>query len=125
MIKIPAGTHGIVYVRVSTAHQAEDELPVDSQIAELTAAVAAAGATCEVVKDVGISGTDFEGRPGLQEIVGRAREPHPGFKWVLLWKLSRFGRDIEEGLIYRALLKKRASSSSATRSRSPRGRSAC
>ena len=107
MIKIPAGSHGIVYVRVSTAHQADDELPVDSQIAELTAAVAAAGATCEVVKDVGISGTDFEGRPGLQEIVGRAREPHPGFEWVLLWKLSRFGRDIEEGLIYRALLRKR------------------
>ena len=41
------------------------------------------------------------------EIVGRARLPQPGFEWVLLWKLSRFGRDIEEGLIYRALLKKR------------------
>lgn len=30
MIKIPAGSHGIVYVRVSTAHQAEDALTVDS-----------------------------------------------------------------------------------------------
>src|SRR5579859_3251590 len=90
MIKIPTGTHGIVYVRVSTAHQAEDELPVDSQVAELTAAVAAAGATCEVVKDAGISGTDFEHRPGLQEIVARAREPRPNFTWVLVWKLSRF-----------------------------------
>ena len=107
MIKVPAGSHGIVYVRVSTAHQAEDELPVDSQVAELTAAVTAAGATCEVVKDAGISGTDFEHRPGLQEIVARAREPKPNFQWVLVWKLSRFGRDIEEGLIYRAVLRKK------------------
>lgn len=78
MIKIPAGSHGIVYVRVSTAHQADDELPVDSQIAELTAAVAAAGATCEVVKDVGISGADFEGRsePASKRLT-RARRP-PG-----------------------------------------------
>jgi site-specific DNA recombinase len=107
MIKVTAGSHGIVYVRVSTAHQAEDELPVDSQIAELTAAVATAGATCEVIRDAGISGTDFEHRPGLQEIVARAREPKPNFNWVLVWKLSRFGRDIEEGLIYRALLDKK------------------
>lgn len=107
MIKIPAGSHGIVYVRVSTAHQADDELPVDSQIAELKAAVAAVGATCEVVTDAGISGTDFEHRPGLQEIVARAREPKPNFQWVLVWKLSRFGRDIEEGLIYRAVLRKK------------------
>lgn len=106
-MKIPAGSHGIVYVRVSTAHQAEDELPVDSQIAELTAAVERAGATCEVVKDVGISGTDYEGRPGLQSIATRAREAKPGFEWVLVWKLSRFGRDLEEGLVYRALLRKR------------------
>jgi hypothetical protein len=64
-VKIPAGSHGIVCVRVSTAHQAEDELPVESQIAELPAAVERAGATCEVVKDAGISGTDYQGRPGL------------------------------------------------------------
>ncbi|MGH7129979.1 MAG: hypothetical protein ACREIV_15520 [Planctomycetaceae bacterium] len=46
----------------STANQAEDTLPVESQITELSGAVAAAGTTCEVVQD-GISGTDFEGRP--------------------------------------------------------------
>jgi len=106
-MKIPAGSHGIVYVRVSTSHQAEDELPVESQIAELTAAVEHAGATCEVVKDAGISGTDYQGRPGLQSIASRAREAKPGFEWVLVWKLSRFGRDLEEGLVYRALLRRR------------------
>ena len=107
MINIPPGSHGIVYVRVSTAHQADDELPVDSQIAELTSAVASAGATCDVVKELGISGTDFEGRAGLQAIAARAREAHPNFSWVLVWKLSRFGRNMEEGLVYRALLRKR------------------
>jgi DNA invertase Pin-like site-specific DNA recombinase len=66
MIKIPAGSHGIVYVRVSTEHQASDELPIASQVAELTAAVERAGATCDVVQDAGISGTDLEGRQGLQ-----------------------------------------------------------
>ncbi len=106
-MNIPAGSHGIVYVRVSTAHQAEDELPVESQVAELATAVERAGATCEEVKDVGISGTDYQGRPGLQSIASRAREAKPGFAWVLVWKLSRFGRDLEEGLVYRALLRKR------------------
>ncbi len=106
-MKIPVGSHGIVYVRVSTAHQADDELPVESQVAELTTAVERAGATCEVVKDAGVSGTDYAGRPGLQSIASRARESKPGFAWVLVWKLSRFGRDLEEGLVYRALLRKR------------------
>ena len=80
---------------------------MDSQIAELTSAVASAGATCDVVKELGISGTDFEGRAGLQAIAARAREAHPNFSWVLVWKLSRFGRNMEEGLVYRALLRKR------------------
>jgi len=40
-------------------------------------------------------------------LVARAREPKPNFQWVLVWKLSRFGRDIEEGLIYRAVLRKK------------------
>ena len=43
VIKIPAGSHGIVYVRVSTDHQASDELPIASQVAELTAAIERAG----------------------------------------------------------------------------------
>lgn len=66
----PAGSHGIVSVRVSTAHQAEDELPVESQIAELKVAVEATGATCEVVTEVGRSqkelarqGFSADGRP--------------------------------------------------------------
>lgn len=83
-MKIPEGSHGLVYVRVSTAHQADDELPIESQVAELTAAVERAGATCEVVKDAGISGTDYAGRPGLQSIASRARESKPGFAWVLV-----------------------------------------
>jgi site-specific DNA recombinase len=107
MLPIAARSHGIVYVRVSTQHQADDELPIDSQVAELSAAVAAAGATCEVVSDAGISGTDLEGRAGLQSITARARDPKPGFEWVLVWKFSRFARNMEEGLVYRALLRKR------------------
>lgn len=107
VIKIPAGSHGIVYVRVSTEHQASDELPIASQVAELTAAVEHAGATCDVVQDAGISGTDLEGRQGLQSIISRAREGGPSFSWVLVWKFSRFTRNMEEGLVYRALLRKR------------------
>jgi site-specific DNA recombinase len=107
VIQIPAGSHGIVYVRVSTEHQASDELPIASQVAELTAAVERAGATCDVVQDAGISGTDLEGRQGLQSIISRAREGGPSFSWVLVWKFSRFARNMEEGLVYRALLRKR------------------
>ena len=51
--------------------------------------------------------TDYQGRPGLQSIASRTREAKPGFAWVFVWKLSRFGRDLEEGLVYRALVRKR------------------
>lgn len=60
-----------------------------------------------MIKDVGVSGTGLEHRPGLQQIVARVREAKPNFDWVLVWKLSRFGRAIEEGLIYRGLLRKK------------------
>jgi DNA invertase Pin-like site-specific DNA recombinase len=106
-LAVPPGSHGKIYVRVSTMHQAGDELPIESQISELQAAVDAAGATAEVVIDAGISGTDLEGRAGLQSIMAAAREDRPGFTWVLAWKYSRFARNMEEALIYRALLKKR------------------
>jgi DNA invertase Pin-like site-specific DNA recombinase len=106
-VAVPPGSHGKIYVRVSTMHQAGDELPIESQISELQAAVDAAGATAEVVIDAGISGTDLEGRAGLQSIMAAAREDRPGFSWVLAWKYSRFARNMEEALIYRALLKKR------------------
>ena len=36
-------------------------MPIASRVAELTAAVEWAGATCDVVQDAGISGTDLEG----------------------------------------------------------------
>jgi DNA invertase Pin-like site-specific DNA recombinase len=106
-LAVPSGSHGKIYVRVSTMHQAGDELPIESQISELQAAVDAAGATAEGVIDAGISGTDLEGRAGLQSIMAAAREDRPGFTWVLAWKYSRFARNMEEALIYRALLKKR------------------
>src|SRR5213078_3576962 len=86
VIKIPAGSHGIVYVRVSTEHQASDEFPIASQVAELTAAVERAAATFDVVQEAGISGTDLEVRQGLQSVISRAREGGPGFSWVLVWK---------------------------------------
>jgi hypothetical protein len=50
-------------------------LPIASQVAELTAAVERAGATCDVVQDAGISGTDLEavaaGGPATDEGVSR------------------------------------------------------
>ena len=49
------------------------------------------------------------GRHDLPE--GRPRDdqygPGPSFSWVLVWKFSRFARNMEEGLVYRALLRKR------------------
>jgi hypothetical protein len=57
MIDIPPASHGSIYVRGSGAHQEDDELPVDSEIAEPTSAVERAGAVCHIVKELGISGT--------------------------------------------------------------------
>jgi DNA invertase Pin-like site-specific DNA recombinase len=107
VIKIPAGSHGIVYVRVSTEHQASDELPIASQVAELTAAVKMrwGNLRCRPGRRHQRDGPRGEaGSPVDHLSCARGRAE---LLVGAVWKFSRFARNMEEGLVYRALLRKR------------------
>lgn len=53
-----------------------------------------------------ISGKRSENRPAFQRIIGEAKENPPPFDVILLWKFSRFARNQEESIVYKALLRK-------------------
>ena len=95
----------IVYARVSTARQASDELPIDSQIEQCIAKASELGAdVLRVFTDPGISGRD-EFRPGFQEAIAYCEEN--GVDVFVTWSTSRFARNhIVAGIYKRRLTKK-------------------
>lgn len=95
------------YIRVSTDEQA-DQSP-ESQLIEIRKYAAAHGLILPddlVYVDEGISGKRSENRPAFQRMVGAAKEKPAPFDVVLLWKFSRFARNQEESIVYKALLRK-------------------
>ena len=101
--RIPSGSQGIVYSRSAT-RTPEAASSMHRQVASLADAVRAAGATYEVVTDLGASGLSLERRFGLQGILARALQSEPGFAWVLVSSVSRLSRSIDDALAYRATL---------------------
>lgn len=95
------------YIRVSTDEQA-DQSP-ESQLIEIRKYASAHGLILPdnlVFVDEGISGKRSENRPAFQRMVGAAKEKPAPFDVVLLWKFSRFARNQEESIVYKALLRK-------------------
>lgn len=45
-------------------------------------------------------------RPAFQDMIREAKNSPPPFTGILVWKLSRFARDIETSVVYKSLLKK-------------------
>ncbi len=45
-------------------------------------------------------------RPAFQDMIRDAKNSPPPFTGILVWKLSRFARDIETSIVYKSLLKK-------------------
>ena len=45
-------------------------------------------------------------RPAFREMVALARRPNKPFEQILVWKYSRFARNREDSIIYKAMLKK-------------------
>ena len=95
-----------IYVRVSTEEQAEKGFSINSQIMDLTEY--ARKNNMEIVsifKDEGVSGSKFEKRPGLQEMLKSAEKGE--FDVLLIYSYSRLGRDnYETEGIVRRLMKK-------------------
>lgn len=97
----------VIYARVSSEDQAEEEVPIQGQIRECQAFAAAKGwQVVEVFKDEGISGRTDE-RPAFQRMMALAKEKPKPFDVIVAWKANRLSRKLEHRLTYQALLRRK------------------
>ena len=97
----------VIYCRVSTKGQAEDELPIDSQEEECRAYAKEKGwEIVKVYQDAGYSGGTID-RPAFQEmyITAKDNKPQP-FEIILTWRSNRLFRDVEARLAYSRLFRR-------------------
>ena len=91
-----------LYLRVSTAEQAQGH-SLDSQRNALTAWAAKEGwEVVAVHEDPGASGTSVTGRPGFQRIIADAQAGK--FDAILVLKVDRFARNVRDSSVYREVL---------------------
>ena len=97
----------VIYARVSTEAQAEEEVPLTAQVNECEEYIRAHGwDLVEVIRDGGISGRTDE-RPGFQRMITMAKEKPRPFEVIVAWKANRLSRKLEHRLTYQALLRRR------------------
>lgn len=86
-----------LYIRVSTAEQAEEGYSVEAQEAKLRAYCQAMGFKINrVCVDPGFSGASLD-RPGIKELIADVQ--HGRCKKILVWKLDRLSRSQKDTLI--------------------------
>lgn len=92
----------IVYVRVSTARQAEEELPIESQIVACEKKAKTLDAKIvKIFADEGISGRS-DVRPAFQDAIAHCEVFRPDY--MITWSTSRFARNrVDAGLYKRRL----------------------
>ena len=95
------------YVRVSTDKQ--EELSPDSQIREIKEYAARNNMLISkiYVEEHGISGKNASKRPAFQEMIATCKEKSHPYDVVLVWKFSRFARNIDESTYYKSILRKK------------------
>ena len=96
-----------VYIRVSTEDQTE--LSPESQLAEIRAWAEKNGCVIPegyVFSDEGISGRSAKKRPGFNEMIALSKQKPAPFDVLLLWRFSRFARNQEESVLYKAMLRR-------------------
>ena len=94
------------YIRVSTDDQSE--LSPDSQLSAIREYAAKNGCIVpeeHVYVDEGISGRTAAKRPAFNKMIAAAKEKEH-FDCILVWKFSRFARNQEESIVYKAMLRK-------------------
>lgn len=94
-----------IYARVSSDRQDVD-LSISAQLKALREYAARNGHT--VVKeyvDEAESGKTTD-RPQFREMINQARRVTKPFDLILVWKYSRFARNREDSIVFKAMLKK-------------------
>lgn len=95
------------YIRVSTDEQAE--LSPDSQLAVIREYAVKNGFVIPddyIFIDEGVSGRSASRRPAFNRMIATARQAGHPFECILVWKFSRFARNQEESIVYKAMLAK-------------------
>ena len=96
-----------IYARCSSERQAEKDLSIPAQIKALEKHSLKNG--WDVVRkfvDEAESARTVD-RPAFQEMIALAKQKEPPFEAILVWKLSRFARNREDSVLYKALLRKK------------------
>lgn len=96
------------YIRVSSDKQTE--LSPDSQIKVIRDYARSHGYILPnrlIFRDDGISGSVADKRPEFIRLIALSKEDPTPFETILLWKFSRFARNQEESIYYKAQLRRR------------------
>lgn len=100
---------GAAYVRVSTDEQTE--LSPDAQIRVILDAAKKDGVTIPpefiFMEERGRSGRRADNRPAFQKMIAIARQTPSPFRYLYVWKFSRFARNQEESAFYKGILRKK------------------
>ena len=98
---------GCCYIRVSTDRQ--EELSPDAQkrlILDYAEENNIEIDPEDIYMDLGISGKKADKRPEFKRMIAVAKQKEHPYDVILVWKFSRFARNQEESIVYKALLKK-------------------
>ena len=95
------------YIRVSTDKQ--EELSPESQIRLIKDYAEQHNMLLTRIyqEDKGISGKKADKRPAFQEMIATCKEKSHPYDAILLWKFSRFARNIDESTYYKSVLRKK------------------
>lgn len=96
-----------LYARVSSEKQAEKDLSIPAQLKAMRDYALRHGHDIvqEFIDEAESART--ANRPKFQEMITLAKQKNPPFSAILVWKLSRFARNREDSVLYKALLRKK------------------
>ncbi|MBR1391043.1 MAG: recombinase family protein [Lachnospiraceae bacterium] len=98
---------GALYIRVSTGKQ--EELSPDAQkrlLLDYAKRNQIYVSDQYIYQEDGISGRKAEKRPQFINMIAAAKSSEHPFDVILVWKYSRFARNQEESIVYKAMLKR-------------------
>ncbi len=97
----------VLYARVSSERQAEKDLSISAQLKAMRKY--AHEHNFDVYKEFvdEAESARTANRPAFQKMIALAKQKPKLFDAILVWKLSRFARNREDSIIYKALLRRR------------------
>ena len=104
MLDADAENKAVIYARFSPGPR-QTEQSIEGQVRDCTAYAESKGLNIlNIYADRKISGTDFENRDAFNQMIADCAKGK--FKYIIVWKIDRFGRDREEIALNKSRVKK-------------------